>query len=134
MFLAMNAACPRARHPRSPVAGTRLSVFARRRSTAAITRYAAAGDFIIVAFLVAQALDGALTYVGVVGGGATEGNPLLSWYFTAVGIGPALAGAKLLASACAVGLHISRAHPVLAALTVLYVRAAIVPWTVILSS
>lgn len=100
----------------------------------AIARCAAAGDFIIVAFLLTQAVDGALTYVGVVGGVATEGNPLLAWYFGAVGIGPTLAGAKLLASSCAVGLHVVRAHLVLGALTLVYAWAAVLPWATLLSS
>ncbi len=136
MFLAMKTCRPFARHRRPPAAaGTRPSVFAtRRRDPAAITRFAAVGDFIIVLFLLTQALDGALTYVGVVGGVATEGNPLLAWYSAAVGIGPTLAGAKLLASTCAVGLHVVRAHLVLVALTLFYTWAAVLPWAAILSS
>ena len=73
-----------------------------------------------------------LTYVGVVGGVANEGNPILAWYCAAFGVGPTLAGAKLLACASGIGLHVGRAHLVLAALTFFYLAEAVVPWAAIL--
>lgn len=136
MFLAMKTPTPRVVQRRPPAAdGRHPSVFATwRRRLTATTRYAAAGDFILVAFLLAQVLDGALTYVGVSGGAAIELNPLLVWYFGAFGIGPTLAGAKVFAGACAVGLHLARAHLILATLTILYLSAAVVPWAAILTT
>ncbi len=50
------------------------------------------GDVALLVFLVAQALDGVLTYVGVsVYGSRMEGNPILGWLMSAIGQGPALA-------------------------------------------
>ena len=52
------------------------------------------GDIAVVVFLVAQASDGVLTYVGVATyGRGIEGNPLIGWLMTAsllVGLGAAV--------------------------------------------
>jgi len=85
-------------------------------------------NWIVTTFLAAQLLDGALTYVGVVTGTATERNPLLAWYIAAFGIGPALTGAKLFAGGCAASLHLAGAHRSLAALTASYLLLAVAPW------
>jgi len=54
------------------------------------------GDLIIVAFLLAQCLDGVFTYVGVMTfGTGIEANPVIAWLMQAFGSGPALTGAKL---------------------------------------
>jgi len=87
------------------------------------------GNWALGAFLIAQALDGALTYLGVVTFGVgIEANPIVAWYVTAVGAGLALIGVKLLAVACAAALHWQEMHRTLGALTVLYLAAAILPW------
>jgi hypothetical protein len=86
-----------------------------------------------VAFLLVQACDGVLTYVGVTTYGIRiEGNPLLGWLMTAIGEGPALTAAKGAASAFGIALHLSSVHRVVAALTAFYVAAAVVPWIRIL--
>lgn len=135
MFLGMKTRSLRPVPRRPPAAdGRHPSVFATwRRRLTATARYTAAGDLILVVFLVSQVLDGALTYVGVIDGAAVERNPVLVWYFGMFGIGPTLAGAKVFAGACAVGLHVARAHLTLAGLTILYVYAAVLPWTAILT-
>ncbi len=92
----------------------------------------ALANWIVLAFLAAQALDGALTYAGLVTGAATERNPLLGSYIAIFGVGPALAGAKLFAGGCAAGLHLTGAHRALTALTASYLVIAIVPWIRIL--
>ena len=57
------------------------------------------GNAVIILFFLAQALDGALTYVGVsLLGRDVEGNPLLHWLMGAAGQGAALALAKLAAA------------------------------------
>jgi uncharacterized membrane protein len=90
-------------------------------------------DIVVVVFLVSQACDGVLTYVGVsVYGVGIEGNPLLAWLMTAVGEGPALATAKGVAGAFGIALHLMAVHRVLAALSVCYLAVAIVPWITIL--
>jgi hypothetical protein len=91
------------------------------------------GLFVLFAFLVAQVLDGAFTYVGVRRfGSMAEANPLLSWSIAAFGEGPALAGAKLMASTFGIALHLTAVHRIVAALTVFYVAVAILPWAHIL--
>ena len=45
-----------------------------------------------------------------------------------VGDGAALTGAKLLAGFCGVVLHLQAVHTVVAALAVVYISAAVVPW------
>jgi len=87
------------------------------------------GNWALAAFLIAQALDGALTYFGVLTFGVgIEANPIVAWYVTAVGAGLALIGVKMLAVACAAALHWQEMHRTLGALTVLYLAAAILPW------
>lgn len=91
------------------------------------------GNLAIVLFFIAQAADGVLTYVGLhttrlVG----EGNPLLAWLITAIGTGPALAGAKLSAAGLGMILHLTAVHRIVFSLTVLYALAAILPWAAIL--
>jgi hypothetical protein len=85
------------------------------------------GDVALVAFLLAQACDGVLTYVGVsLLGRDVEGNPLLHWLMGAAGQGPALALAKLAAAGFGIVLHLASVHRAVALLTVLYVSAAVV--------
>ena len=87
------------------------------------------GNIAILALLLAQVVDGSLTYLGVSAFGRTiEANPLLNWLMATVGDGVALTGAKLFAGFCAVVLHLQAVHTVVAALAVVYVSAAIVPW------
>ncbi|CAN5412914.1 hypothetical protein BH23ACI1_BH23ACI1_10970 [soil metagenome] len=91
------------------------------------------GDVAIVVFLLAQILDGVLTYIGVsLYGPEMEGNPLISWLMAQMGEGPGLATAKITASFFGIVLHLSAVHKAVALLAVFYVAVAIVPWTLIL--
>ncbi len=91
------------------------------------------GDVALVLFLMAQALDGVLTYVGVsVYGMHMEGNPIIGWLMTAIGQGPALAAAKLTAGSFGVALHLSAVHKAVALLAVFYLAIAVLPWVAIL--
>jgi uncharacterized membrane protein len=91
------------------------------------------GDVALVVFLVAQALDGVLTYVGVsVYGVHMEGNPIIGWLMAAIGQGPALAAAKVTAGFFGVALHLSAVHRAVALLAVFYLAIAVVPWVAIL--
>lgn len=93
----------------------------------------AARQLIIVLFLLTQVLDGLLTYVGVSTFGITaEGNPLLAWLMSSVGEVEALAIAKLVASGCGIALYVLAVDRVIVVLTILYMAAAIVPWTLVL--
>jgi hypothetical protein len=91
------------------------------------------GDAAVLVFLVAQVLDGTLTYLGVVTFGiAREGNPLLAALMETFGHGPALVAAKVVASVLGIALHVARVHLAVALLSAFYVMAAVLPWTALL--
>jgi hypothetical protein len=88
-----------------------------------------AGNVAVILFLVAQACDGVLTYVGVsVYGPRIEGNPLIAWMMDSMGQGLGLATTKAVAGAFGIVLHLSSVHRVLAVLTGFYVVVAVLPW------
>ncbi len=88
------------------------------------------GNVVLVLFLVCQVLDGALTYVGVITfGRSIEANPLLEWLMGAVGEGTAVTSAKVLAGTCGIALHLTAVHRIVAFLTLVYIGAAVIPWT-----
>jgi uncharacterized membrane protein len=91
------------------------------------------GDLAVLLFLVAQALDGALTYVGVtVLGLHMEANPLLAYLMGTMGCAAALTSAKLVASVLGIVLHLSSVHRIVAALAVFYLAVAVFPWLALL--
>jgi hypothetical protein len=91
------------------------------------------GNVALGAFILTQALDGVLTYVGVVSYGvAGEGNPLLAWMMSAIGQVEVLTGAKLIAMGLGIVLYIIRVHVIVALLAGVYMTAAILPWTTLL--
>lgn len=101
--------------------------------TAPASRRSVFGDAALVVFLLAQACDGVLTYVGVtVYGTQMEGNPLISWLMAALGEGPALLSAKLMAAGFGIALHLSAVHRTIAALAAFYMTVAVVPWIAVL--
>jgi hypothetical protein len=118
--------------PSSALSLPTLQGWARR--TWAFTQTQAFGNTVIIAFFLAQALDGGLTYVGVttLGRGA-EGNPLLFWLMGTAGHVPALALAKLSAVGFGMVLHLASVHRAVAILTALYITAAVMPWIAFLS-
>ena len=93
------------------------------------TRRSIFGDVALVLFLVAQASDGVLTYVGVATyGPGIEANPLIAWLMAHIGQGPALATAKMTAASFGVALHLISVHKAVAALAIFYIAVAVVPW------
>jgi uncharacterized membrane protein len=93
------------------------------------------GDGILLLFLIAQLLDGVLTYVGIsTFGEAIEANPLLAWYIAMFGPGVALIGAKTFAVACAATLHFCDRHRTVGVLTLVYLAVAVWPWMQIIWS
>ena len=91
------------------------------------------GDVALVLFLLAQAGDGVLTYVGVsTYGTAIEGNPIIVWLMHQMGEGWALTTAKMTAAFFGIALHLSAVHKAVALLAAFYVAVAIVPWMAIL--
>jgi hypothetical protein len=84
----------------------------------------------LVAFVIAQILDGILTYVGISTFGASaEANPVVAWYVGMFGAGVGLTAVKAMAIACAATLHLNARHLILGGLTLLYLGAAVLPWT-----
>ena len=93
------------------------------------------GDIAVVGFMIVQALDGILTYLGFhIWGTSVEANPLISSAVSFAGVGLGLAGAKLVAVGLGVILHLRRVHIVIALLTAFYLAAAIIPWTMMFLS
>jgi uncharacterized membrane protein len=91
------------------------------------------GDVVLLVFLLAQASDGVLTYIGVSTYGLRmEGNPIIGWLMAAIGQGPALATAKLAAGFFGIALHLSAVHKAVAVLAFFYLTAAVIPWVAIL--
>jgi len=91
------------------------------------------GDAVVVAFLMMQCLDGVFTYLGVgIWGPSIEANPIVASAMTAGGPAMGLFGAKLVAIAFGMLLHLRRIHNVVALLTAFYFIVAIVPWAVLL--
>ncbi|HUF48754.1 MAG TPA: hypothetical protein VMM93_13135 [Vicinamibacterales bacterium] len=90
---------------------------------------------ILLIFLVLQAYDGLFTYTAVRALGiSAEGNALLATWMMLVGPGSALVGAKLLAAASGMFVYVRGLHRVLAALTGIYLAAAVGPWTYIFAT
>jgi hypothetical protein len=88
---------------------------------------------VVVAFLLTQACDGVLTYVGVRQyGPGIEGNPLLGWLMASLGCAVALTLAKAAAGAFGIALHLSAVHRLVAVLAVFYLTVAVAPWIAIL--
>ncbi|MDQ3068481.1 MAG: DUF5658 family protein [Acidobacteriota bacterium] len=90
-------------------------------------------QLIFMAFLLTQVLDGVFTYAGVSAFGiAAEGNPLLAWLMSSYGELIALAGAKIVAAGCGIALYVLAVDRLLAVLTLVYIGAALIPWTMVL--
>lgn len=91
------------------------------------------GDISLLLFLLAQASDGVLTYVGVSAYGLEmEGNPLIAWLMHTFGWEAGLAGAKITAGCFGVALHLHAVHKTVAALAAFYIVVAVVPWVAVL--
>jgi hypothetical protein len=91
------------------------------------------GEVAVVLFLIAQAMDGVLTYVGVTMLGMhMEANPLIAWLMSSVGTGAGLTGAKLVAGGLGILLHLTSVHRVVAGLAVFYLLIAVFPWMALL--
>ena len=90
--------------------------------------------FWLAIFVIMQVADGVLTYAAVEQfGSAAEGNPIVATWIVLTGAAPALVGAKLFACACGGVLYAAGVHRILAALSALYLLAAVVPWLQIVS-
>lgn len=84
----------------------------------------------LLAFVIVQTLDGAFTYMGVTTFGSTiEANPVVAWYIGSMGVAVGLVGIKTVGLLCAATLHYCHRHWTLGLLTMLYLLAAVLPWT-----
>jgi hypothetical protein len=91
------------------------------------------GDAVLVVFLLAQCFDGVFTYVGVLSFGMDiEANPVIATLMRQFGEGAALLGAKAVAAALGIALHLRQVHGAVALLAVFYLVVAIAPWMAIL--
>lgn len=95
--------------------------------------HAQSGNAIVLLFLFSQCLDGIFTYVGVVSFGmGVEANPIVAGLMAHLGHGPGVAGAKVIAGALGIGLHLYGIHVAVALLTGFYLTVAVVPWAILL--
>ena len=102
-------------------------------STSGSTRRNLFGDVALLVFLLVQASDGVLTYIGVSSYGQhAEANPLIGWLMASMGEGAALATAKLAAGFFGIALHLSAVHKAVAVLAAFYLAVAVLPWVAIL--
>ena len=91
------------------------------------------GDVVVIAFLLAQCLDGIFTYVGVTTfGNGIEANPLIAALMIRLGHGAGLLIAKAIAGALGIALHLRGVHIAVAVLVLFYVATAVLPWIAIL--
>ena len=91
------------------------------------------GNIALVLFLIAQCLDGILTYIGVVTfGTGIEANPLIATLMGYFGAATALMTAKTVAAVLGIALHVRGVHTAVALLTAFYFVIAILPWVAIL--
>lgn len=91
------------------------------------------GNAVIVLFLLAQAADGVMTYVGVTTMGPhIEANPLLVSLMATIGQGMGVTMAKIVAAGLGIALHLVGVHRIIAVLTAIYMLGAIVPWASLL--
>lgn len=100
-----------------------------------MTRRSLFGKGVLVVFILTQVADGLFTYLGIkTFGTAIEANPLVAWYVAVYGAGLALFGAKAFAVACGIGLHLRAMHRTIGALTLVYVTAALWPWSLVFTA
>ena len=112
--------------PLRPAAGKQMALLYKRWDEPK-SRF---GDCVVIIFLLVQFLDGVFTYLGVsIWGPAIEANPLITASISTVGVFAGIGGAKLVAIAFGIVLHLRRVHNLVAALTAIYLTAAILPWT-----
>ncbi len=84
---------------------------------------------VLLLFLVSQACDGLFTYVAVRAHGVeAEGNLILGAWMMLAGPAPTLVVSKLIAAAGGILVYARGLDGILAALTALYLVAAIGPW------
>ena len=90
-------------------------------------------EVVLLAFVVVQALDGILSYIGVhTFGSWIEANPLVAWYASAFGPAVAFTLVKLFAIALGTMLYLMSRHRTVALLTLFYLAFAVVPWVHVL--
>jgi Domain of unknown function (DUF5658) len=110
-----------------------LNTTARPRTWTSGARPSLFGDVVVIVFLLAQCFDGVFTYVGVLSFGLSiEANPLIATLMDTFGHGVALTGAKMIAAALGICLHLRQIHSAVAILAGFYIIVAIVPWIMIL--
>ncbi|HYJ93505.1 MAG TPA: DUF5658 family protein [Vicinamibacterales bacterium] len=114
----------------APVA---ISGFAR---PAFLKRWRPSGAQVLwMAFVIVQALDGVMSYVGVsLHGPGIEANPLVGWYLSAFGPAVGFTMAKLFAVTCGSVLYFTARYQWVAILTLVYLIFAVAPWVGLLSN
>src|SRR5262249_11039763 len=91
-------------------------------------------QWLFLAFVTVQALDGAMSYVGVsIHGPGVDAHPLVAWYLGAFGPAVGFTMAKLFAVTCGAVLYFTARYRWVAILTLVYLVFAVGPWVQLLS-
>lgn len=85
----------------------------------------------LIAMLIAQVLDGVLTYFGV-SSGIPEGNPICRFFITHLGLVGGLAFVKSFCVIASIELYRQGHHSILRDITIVMYLLAVIPWTLIL--
>jgi len=110
--------------------GVAFKLRVSRRMRVLTWRRSPFGEIVLVAFILTQAVDGVLTYMGIRRFGTEiEANALIGWYALSFGVGHALIGAKAFAVMCAAILYVNKRHLAIGVLTLVYLAGAVWPWT-----
>lgn len=89
--------------------------------------------WMLALFATVQLADATMTLVGVQQfGPSAEGNPILSAGIVTFGAGVTLVSAKTMALVLGTALHMRSHYVTLTLLTIVYVFAALCPWTLVL--
>jgi len=96
-------------------------------------RRLAKAEIVLLAFITVQVLDGVMSYIGVnTLGTHIEANPVVAWYATVLGPATAFTLVKLFAIGCGTVLYLAARHRTVAALTLIYLAFAVLPWVLVL--
>lgn len=83
---------------------------------------------VFMAFVIVQCLDGVLTYVGVSTGLSPEGNPIMRWVMSVMGLGLGIIVTKFASIVGGIFLYKYDFRGTLALITLLGLVVAIIPW------
>lgn len=86
------------------------------------------GNIAIALFVIVQCLDAVFTYILITNGVAFEGNPLVSWVMSLIGVGLALVVVKIIGIGLGIIIYRLAAHRMLIVVSVIYLIILMPTW------